>query len=68
MESIDSSVLSIVYGTTVTSIHDHWKKLGFDYMDLCQQSDFAGCFLNMLSRFVMAFLPRNKNLLISMPT
>ena len=29
-ESINSSVLSLLYGTTLTSIHDYWKNLSFD--------------------------------------
>ena len=33
-------------------------------MDLCQQSDVSLVF-NMLSRFVIAFLPRSKHLLMS---
>ena len=38
-ESINSLVLSLVYGPTLTSIHDYWKNHSFDYMDLCQQSN-----------------------------
>ena len=34
------------------------EKHSFDYTDLCQQSD--DCFFNMLSRFVLTFLPRSK--------
>ena len=41
--------------------HDYWKNHTFDYMDLCQQI----LYFNMLSGFVIAFLPRNKHLLIS---
>ena len=37
--SINSSVLSLVYSTILTSIHDYWKNHTFDYMDLCKQSD-----------------------------
>ena len=29
-ENINSSVLSLLYGTTVTSIHDYWKNHRFD--------------------------------------
>ena len=36
-KSIDSSALSLLYGPTVTSIHDYWK----NYTDLCQQSDVS---------------------------
>ena len=38
-EGISSSVLSLLYGPTLTSIHNYWKKHSFHYMDLCQQSD-----------------------------
>ena len=40
-KSINSSALSLVYGPTLTSIHDHWKNHSFDYMDLCQQSNVS---------------------------
>ena len=39
-KSINSSALSFLYGPTLTSIHDYWKKQ-FDYMDLCQQSNIS---------------------------
>ena len=38
-KSTNSSVLSFLYGPTVTSIHDHWKNHRFDWRDLCWQSD-----------------------------
>ena len=34
-ESINSSMLSLLYGPTFTSIHDYWKDHSFDYADLC---------------------------------
>ena len=34
--SINSLVLSLLYGPTLTSIHDYWKNDSFDYMDFCQ--------------------------------
>ena len=37
-ESINSSVLSLLYDPALTSIHDYWKNHSFDYMDLCQQN------------------------------
>ena len=40
-ESINFSVLSFLYGPTLTSIHDSWKNHSFDYMDLCQQSNVS---------------------------
>ena len=30
---INFSVLSLLYGPTLTSIHDYWKNQSFDYMD-----------------------------------
>ena len=39
------------------------EKPSFDYMDLCRQSDIS--VFNMLSKFVIGFLPLNKCLLIS---
>ena len=40
-ESISYLVLTLLYGPTVTSIHDYWKNHCFGYMDLCQQSDVS---------------------------
>ena len=34
-KSINSSVLSLLYGPTLTSIYDYWKNHSFYYMDLC---------------------------------
>ena len=38
-ESINSLALSLLYGPTLISVHDHWRNHSFDYMDLCCQSD-----------------------------
>ena len=38
-KSISSSVLSVVYGPTLTSTHDYWENHSFDSPDLCQPSD-----------------------------
>ena len=38
-ESINFSVLSLLYGPTLTSIRDYWENHSFDYMDLCWESD-----------------------------
>ena len=46
-KTINSSVLNLLYGPTLTSIHGYWKNHSFDCMDT-------------LSRFVIAFLPRSK--------
>ena len=37
-ESISSSALSLLYGSTLTSIHYYWKNHSFDYVGLCWQS------------------------------
>ena len=39
LETINSSALSLLYGLTLTSVHDYWKNHSLDYMDLSQQSD-----------------------------
>ena len=60
-KSINSSVLSFLYSTTLTSLHDHWKNL--------TRQTFVGkvmsLLFNILSGLVIAFLPRSKRLLIS---
>ena len=38
-ESINSSAFSLLYGPTLTSVHDYRKDHSLDYTDLCQQSD-----------------------------
>ena len=62
-KSINSLMLSLVYGPTLTSIHYYWKNYS-----LTRQT-FVGkvicLLLNMLSRWVIGFLPRSKHLLIS---
>ena len=40
-KSISSSVLSFLYGPTLTSIHDYCKTHRFDWTDLCWQSDVS---------------------------
>ena len=57
-------MLSFLYSPTLTSIHDHWKKT----IALTRQTfvdKIMSLLFNMLSRLVIAFLPRNKHLLIS---
>ena len=59
-----SLVLGFLYSPTLTPIHDYWKK----NKPLARQT-FVGkvmsLLFNMLSRLVIAFLPRTKCLLIS---
>ena len=38
-----SVVLSLLYGTTLTFVHNSWKNHSFDYIDLCRQSDVSAC-------------------------
>ena len=40
-KSISSLVLSLLYGPTVTTIHDHWKNHSFGHTALCVQSDVS---------------------------
>ena len=63
-ESMNSLALSLLNGLTLTSIHDYWKNHGFDYTPLSAEWCLLMS-LNTLSRFVTAFLPRSKCLLIS---
>ena len=56
-------MLSLLYGPTLTSIHDYWKNHSSDYTDIGQQSNVS--VFSRLSRFVIAFLPRIKHLLFS---
>ena len=37
--SINSSALSFLYGSTLTSTYDYWENHSFDEMDFCQQSN-----------------------------
>ncbi|CAI9172178.1 unnamed protein product [Rangifer tarandus platyrhynchus] len=40
-KSISSSALRLLYGPTLTSVHDYWKNHSFVYMNLCQQSNVS---------------------------
>ena len=40
-KSISCLVLSLFYGSTLTSVHDYWKNYSFDYMDFHRQSDVS---------------------------
>ena len=50
------------FGPTLTFIHDYWKNHSFDQTFV---GKVMSLLLNMLSRLVIAFLPRSKHLLIS---
>ena len=62
-KSISSSVLSLLYGPALTSIHDYWKTIALSRQTFV--SKVMSLIFNMLSRLVIAFLPRSKHLLIS---
>ena len=40
-ESKNSSVLNLLYGPTLTFVHDYWENHSFDCKDICQQSDVS---------------------------
>ena len=41
-KSINYLMLSLLYGPTLTSVCDYWKKHSFDSTDLCWQRDVSG--------------------------
>ena len=57
-----SSVLSLLYGPTLTSIHDYWKNRRFDNWTFVSKK--ISLSFNTLYRFVIAIAPRSKHLLI----
>ena len=62
-ESINSLALSLLYGPTFTSIHDYWKTIALTRWTFVGK--VMSLLFNVLSRFVIAFLPRSKCVLIS---
>ena len=62
-KSINSSAFSFLYGSTLICIHDYWKNNSFDGWTFVGK--VMSLLFNMLSRFVIAFLPRSKHRLIS---
>ena len=60
---INSLVLNFLYGPTLISIHDYWKIIALTRWTFV--SRIMSLLSNMLSRFVIVFLPRSKHLLIS---
>ena len=56
-------MLSLLCGPILTSARDYWKNHSFEYTDFIGK--MVSLLFNMLSRFVIAFLPRSKHLLIS---
>ena len=62
-KSISSLLLSFFYCPTLTLIHDYWKNMALTRWTFV--SRVMSLLFNMLSRFVIAFLPRSKRLIIS---
>ena len=64
-KSINFLVLSFLYSPTLTSIHDYWKNQLT--ISSCKPvfGKIMSLLFNMLSRLIIAFLPRSKCLLIS---
>ena len=40
-KSIHFLVLSLLYGPTLTFVHDYWENHSFNYVDFCRQSDVS---------------------------
>ena len=57
-KSINSSGLSFLYRPTLTSKHDYWKTIALTRWTFVGK--VMSLLLNMLSRLVIAFLPRSK--------
>ena len=63
LESINSLALRLLYGPTLTSVDDYGKTVALTILTFVSKVIFL--LFNMLSGFVIAFLPRSKRLLIS---
>ena len=63
-KSLNSLALSLLYGSTLTSVHDYWRIIVYSG----DSADFVGKVMSLLilSRFVIDFLQRSKHLLISL--
>ena len=65
-ESINSSLdaqLGLLYGLTLTSLHDYWKTIALTRWTFVGK--VMSLLFNVLSSLVIAFLSRRKHLLIS---
>ena len=60
---MNSLMFSFLCGPTLTSIYDYWKTIAFTRWTFVGK--VMSLLFNMLSRFVIDFLPRSKCLLIS---
>ena len=66
-KSISSLVFSLLYGSTLTPVHDYWKNHSLDFVkqSITFISKVMSLLLKIKFRFVITFLPRSKHLLIS---
>ena len=62
-KSINSSGFNLLYGPTLTSIHDYCKTIALTIRTFVGK--VMSLLFNMLSKLVIPFLPRSKHLLIS---
>ena len=62
VQNINSSGLSLLYGPTLTFVHDSWKTMASLIRTF---GKVMSLLFNTLSRFAIAFLLRSKHLLIS---
>ena len=65
VKSINSLVLNFLYSPILTSIRDYWKTIALIRWTFV--SKVMSLLFDMLSRLVIAFLPRSRCLLISWP-
>ena len=56
-QNINTSVVSLLYGPTLTSIHDYWKNHSFTRWIFVGK--VMSLLFNTVSRFAIAFLPRS---------
>ena len=62
VQNINSFMPSLLYGPTLTFINDYWKTIALTMWTFV--SKVMSFLFNMLSRFVIAFLPKSKHLYI----
>ena len=58
-----SLAFSLLYGLTLTPEHDYWKTIALIIQTFVGK--VMSLLFNMLSRFIIAFLPRNKHLFLT---
>ena len=64
-EGINSLAVCLLYGPALTTICDHWEDHSLNYTIQTFVGRVMSLLFNILSRFVITFLPRSNHLLIS---